>query len=749
MSSPDDVEQQLGKPKNNNMRPLDLASRYQQDQQLTLKRPPESQHPANRQRPSEPERPDSRLNEARSPSITVYKSAVPAEKPTGPPADSPTLGPTTGLSGMVRQHLRTDSNTSSIYGGVPSAGLVSRFPVDPTEPMPQNDYGTKNNPWETDDWDHGYYGENKFSLDESVNDTTTDEAIPPPLSIRSPNVETAGQVNGKPAWEKDMEVHHTRDGSSETQKEREHFKNELATRRRRVQENLKSFVETESRSGSPMPGGEWSRETNPVLQKTNALGLLKNKTSRGSLAGKPKDAGQSKAMKMLGIGNTTIGSSTSPGKQDFDENAWKQEDEDMLRGVVKGPTIPPQTKAFRQARRDAQRDRERQVAMRHQQRMAAEANGHEWPNNNVENQIRQQPQSYDRVPPNIRTRQRTPSRERHPPPVTHSHRNGSGRESKVSVGTNASGSRPPSRTSRDRSSSDASGRSKSRNGRYRDDLAKAMAEGTASSSQAVYEDLEVPSTRLMQKSPGTPGMAFQQSPIPSPMISSNARARSRSNSKSTPVGYFDPQNLQTLQTGDRMEIGVSPRPSPVTSFSVNSTPSLAQPSPISSAANTPTTTQGFQTQGRIPTNRKRSINKSDISEPRFISSTSRITTVNLPPGASLQNGVDISAPPIPPVNPRRRQTRAMFGALMGRKDDYDEMHSLPAATQSTEEMSTFSADEGEFKPKTREKLRKSSSEGGNLNVRVRQATIATPSPALPGFPHGSGSPPRHVEGAMF
>jgi len=175
---------------------------------------------------------------------------------------------------------------------------------------------------------------------------------------------------------------------------------------------------------------------------------------------------------------------------------------------------------------------------------------------------------------------------------------------------------------------------------------------------------------------------------------------------------------------------------------------LIQPSPADSGANTPTA-QGFQSQVGIPTHRKRSINKSDISEPRFISSTSRITTVNLPPGSSLQNGAEVYAPPIPPVNPKRRQTRAIFGNLIGKKDEYDEIHSMPSATQSTEEMSTFSADEGEFKSKHRQKLRKSSSEGGNLNARARQAAQAAPSPAVPSFPIGSGSPPRLGEGGMF
>lgn len=100
----------------------------------------------------------------------------------------------------------------------------------------------------------------------------------------------------------------------------------------------------------------------------------------------------------------------------------------------------------------------------------------------------------------------------------------------------------------------------------------------------------------------------------------------------------------------------------------------------------------------------------------------------------------------------RRQTRAMFGGLRGKKDDLSDIQTMPAATQSTEEMSTFSADEGDSKPKPRVKLRKSSSEGGNLNAKARQAVLAQPSPAMPSatFPVSRGaSPPRPVEGGMF
>ena len=731
-------------------RPLDLYAKYRQDQPMNLERPPESEHPANRKQTNAED-----LNGATESLTQLSTTNLQPNSAPQPPADSPTLGPTIGLSG-IREHLRTDSNSSSIYGGVPSASMASRFPYDSTEPLPQNEYTTKNNPWGSDDWDNDYYKDTNFGHDGPADMTRKNEVLPTPLSARSPNIDAIGQSPRKPSWEREMESRHTRDGSSATQKERQDFQNELASRRRRVQENLKSFVETESKSESPMPGSEWSKEH--TLIKNNPLELLKTKSSKGSLIGRNKEPGQTKAMKMLGIGQATMTSSSSPNKQSFEESSWQQEEEEMLRGVTKPPVTssPPQTRAFRQARRDAQRDREKQIALRHQQnqqRMAAEASELEWSNPRMDNQPRQRAPSGDRVPPNIRTGPRTQSQSRerrqHPPPVTHSFNTGSGRDSKDSTGTSRSESRPPSRSSRDRSGSDTSGgRSKSRNGRYRDDLAKAMAEGTSSSSQGYNDDLEVPSARFAPKSPGIPGMGFAQSPIPSPMLGSNSRARSNSNLVA--AGYFDGQKSpMMLHTGgEASETGFAPRPSPTAPFVVNATPALVQAAPVGSGANTPTA-QGFQNQGGVPTHRKRSINKSDISEPRFISSTSRVTTVNLPPGSSLQNGADVYAPPIPPVNPRRRQTRAIFGNLMGKKDEYDEIHSMPSATQSTEEMSMFSADEGDMKSRARHKLRKSSSEGGNLNARARQAAQAAPSPAVPAFPAGAGSPPRLGEGGMF
>jgi hypothetical protein len=707
--------------------PLDLSKMNFQNQNISLERPPESQHPAHRQQAEE------NLGSYSDPVQSDQGLLTPEfNKPSANmPADSPTLGPattTSGLSGMVRQHMRSDSNTSSVYGGASSGALTSRFPTETHPPLPQ-DYYTQSNPWDNDDgWDRDYYASQSSA--ELPKESKDMDALPPPLSIRSPNVEK-GNDTGRSAWERELESHHTRDGSTETQKERLDFKNDLAERRRRVQENLKSFVEADSRSGSPLP---------EMVSAKNPLGLLKSKSSRGSLAVKTKEPPQLKGMKMLGLGNATITSSPSPNHADFDADVHRAPEDDGANGDnFQRPNAPP-TKAFRQARREAQHDRERQTANRHRGQ-GREGHNPQW---RPENRSPQPGNMNHRGPANGRTpRQRSPSKER-PPVVTRPSRNGT-LESQNSTYSSRSDSSLQSRPSRDRSNSDTSQpRSKSRNGRRnKDDLTV-----STSNSQAHYNDLQLPAIPTTPRSAGLPS---RPSPLPSPGMP--PAGKSRSNSKAVPAsnGYIESQ--QTLAPAKIHEgpygLPLSPRPSPTASFSVNQTP--AQPSPGFASATTPTVV-AYQPQPHVPSTRKMSVNKSQISEPKFLHSTSRITTVNLPPEASLQNGMGImGAPPIPPVNPARRQPRGMFG--LRKKDEYEEVQSMPQATQSTEEMSTFS-DDGE--PQSyRQRLRKVSSEGGHLNAKARQVASTNPSPPMPTTsaftaPRGN-SPPRPPPsgGGMF
>jgi len=125
-----------------------------------------------------------------------------------------------------------------------------------------------------------------------------------------------------------------------------------------------------------------------------------------------------------------------------------------------------------------------------------------------------------------------------------------------------------------------------------------------------------------------------------------------------------------------------------------------------------------------------------------------------------------SRPPIPPLNPRRKRTQTLLQAL-GRLEKAD--GPAPAPTDHPEdpyeERSTFSADESEPKSKMRQRLRKTSSEGGNLAAKARQYAMTAPSPAVPTYspsPHTPNSaplqafhhppaapyaPPVHLEGS--
>jgi hypothetical protein len=140
--------------------------------------------------------------------------------------------------------------------------------------------------------------------------------------------------------------------------------------------------------------------------------------------------------------------------------------------------------------------------------------------------------------------------------------------------------------------------------------------------------------------------------------------------------------------------------------------------------------------------RKKSIQKHEISEPTLISTTSVIDTVDLPPEASLRNGMDQLSPPVPPMNPLRRR----FG--FGRRADVDP----PRPPYASGDHHSYSADEGNDKPyRPRHRLRKSSSEGGKIGMRLRpqqEAMAMQSSPSLAGG-HTQYSPPRMGEGAMF
>ncbi len=644
--------------------------------------------------------------------------------------DSPTLGPNGSLHGLVSAHLRSHSGQSSIYTA-PSPSVANfshsrqKSGSSPTKPSINTRPGH-----EFDNWDSGHYQNSQgYRPASPISSTKPDHSMPNGVpskamkvlgeqparishdSSRSGHLPEMNRLNGvsikamkvlgqeaedsvrlsqessrTTRFPEENRGRHTKNASTETQREKEEFANELAHRRKMVQENMKSFVESESRSASPVPANRRDYSKDPHMKPPGAFGMLKPKNSRGSLASKhEKPEAPIKAMKMLGIAGPNP-SEQSVQPRNSDDDRRKEQEERMLRGFRNH--APPMNKPLQQTRHDMQRD--------HKQRLRGNSDEHS---------------------------------------DTSSIKEPSPQSSRSSA--------------RDRSSSDvSSGRSKSRNGRYRDDLQKAMAEGAGSSANHSYQDMprEMPRSRK-----------FSNPPVPSPEVhqqvweghSSPALSGRLISNKS---GYFDNNTspLPPIKTNSSARIS-SPRASPVLPYSANSTPSVS----TVTTPNTGVAPQPFQSNNRIPTHRKRSINKYDISEPTFVHGTSNITTVNLAPGASLSNGIE-NPPPVPPFSPRRKRTtttQAFFNHF-GRSDKA-EPSSMPQASMPSppqEELSTFSADEGENRPRHRQKLRKSSSEGGNLNAKARQQAMNAPSPAIPDFPPTAtpkASPPRTYEGCMF
>lgn len=695
-------------------------------------KPRDMDHPIYRQR-HPPDRSNSSEQRMEGPAHLTTVSNTPGDVPVSPGklessyGDSPTLRPANkvaGLNGLVHTHLRRNSAQSSVYPE-PSP-LGSKFPTDvrrDERPFTHEAEGRssetffRKSTWEDDGLPVTHGG--------SGGARQTPVGIPPPLSLRARHVleqavalqkyhspkfqptqgpeKSTGTVGrgvprgtpptaSGPSWQDQLKAHHTRGGSTETEKERESFAHELAERRRMVQDNLKSFVESESRSNSPMPAHR-ALEHSPSKPGTT-FGILRAKTSKGTLAGKPEHP--SRAMKMLGI---SIGPGTSSSSlHSRHEGGWEPEDERLAHHGS------------------------------HDQRAPAHPRTGPQDSHLPKNPLQ---------PP--RRAERSNERQQGPFPRT---------------------SPPPSKTFReDRSNSDSSDKG----------FDGPRGPVTAPGPQARE-------SHLGHHPGGAPARTynnFSRPPVDQGHGASHPTAgersltaqsgRLRTDSKANAPGY--------AEHGANRPYYPSPSDSsPGSTYSGHSTPSH-EPSPNASTMTTPFTMASFPTSTRIPSSRKRSINKHDISDPTFISSTSSVITVNLPPGARLRNGMGPSPGPPPNAsapNPlttsRRRRTQTLRQAL-GRSEKAEPVSRPPPTSQldEYEERSTFSADEGEPKARSRTRLRKISSEGGNMSAKARQQAMMAPSPAMPPYlPKNSAGPspttrsfphpvPAHgpVTGGMF
>ncbi|OJJ81657.1 uncharacterized protein ASPGLDRAFT_1497841 [Aspergillus glaucus CBS 516.65] len=553
--------------------------------------------------------------------------------------DSPTLGPSgLGLSGLVRTHLRQESDKSI---QLPSLGLPPKL---------------------TDNRD----------VPETKQDTADATPTPPPADEpqgRIPNDSSLDDESGDSS-----NSSHRRNASTETQREREEFANELAERRRKVQEKLQNFTDIESRrSGSPARCG--TPDSSSQVKPGNAFALLKSRAGKHHLFQKS-------------------GNSSTQSLVNLDQNdPWREEDE-----KVPFPSLSTQ----------------------------------------------QLNSSTPQIPgdrPSVRSRVAAFTRGNQDASRESSHSRNASPHSFTGF-----------RARRDRSRSDASCRSKSR--LRNDDL------GTVDERSVASHEIHLPDSTYDPRANTSVPSSTRPSVEGDERSSSRSSGRYRSGSRSGTPSYFDlpppPQHHPPSVSGPNPAmIGNAPRPSPIAPYSANATPPLdLTPSPSSPPAPTFAAAAGHVVPQRAPGHTglpKRPINKLQISEPTLLSSTSNVPTVGLPPSASLTNGME--TPPVPPMNPRRRRqttTQTILGALKGEKQDTQSSSPSEYATSGrgtpADERSMFEDE----RPLSRNRLRKTSSEGGSLSIKARQEIISGTAPPPMPYPPPSYPPPKvPFDGRMF
>jgi len=608
-----------------------------------------------------------------------------------------------GLSGMVQQHLRNNSNVSSIYSTAPTAPLAvrthdaSNLTTHSTcdSDTPAHSTTSHSNPWDLEDFEGGYPGEADSRSSVSPADMHRMKLNDSSSVLSSRTYEEATDSEDMP-WQQQMKKQHSRGLSSETQAEREAFANDLAQRQRDIQQALKGNVQSEQRSTSPSPSAK-----NGGLK---VIGVLRSRSSRDSLARHNPESQKARALKMLGLApdlNGPSGAILSRSATSLDD--YPNADERTGRVITPNP-----------------RSRSPLPAMR-------------------------------RVPqhPTSEVRKDSDSQDQSSAASTRQTRS-------FSASTTKSSGRPRA------DSEVSSSRSRSRTGRYKDDLDKAMAEGTGSRSNSTYYAEPTP-TLPDQPSPRIP-QEFQTASAGN--SSTNLAAyfseptgqpsnRFRSNSRPAGPSYFDQKNLNPAQSlptlrgiganvnSPASSPGFSPRPSPglqspgfksmLAASNMNYT---MNPTPPGSGTSTPLHRPSSSSNSRTQSGaHKKTINKYDISEPKLLKMTADIDLVDLPAGASLRNGLDevqASAPqPMLPERSRRRR----FG--FGRSDTPGQSSSTSRTTSPTES-STWSADEFDKRTQTHTKstIRKSSSEK-NLSPRARHEVSAVRGAPMLATPRGT------------
>ncbi|KAL2258200.1 hypothetical protein VTK26DRAFT_8585 [Humicola hyalothermophila] len=635
--------------------------------EVSIERPADEDHPAFRRQSAMPTPLHIGAKAGRDPSPGPKPTSSVEQSQTSS-EDSPTLGP--GLSGLVRQHLRTESVDSSVSGmGLDASAPEPRTNPNPAKPAVTSDQESRLSPWSSPVRDRA----------------RSRSANSPEPTLRRPIAETRPKEESSDLKIADRHSNHMEDETDE-------FASQLADARRRVREKLTSFVESDSsRASSPLPSSESPNLTAHAPANPLGIGILKPKSSKGSLIDRSRNivTGQSKGIKILGIGGSTTNTPPQSAKQSFDEKeipvletmkeeVVKEEPHSGSRGIQAvtevaqekdvEDTTHPGLRAFRQARRELQKRKELETLARHQASNTAHS-----PEQTLDQATGAQSSAWtDRAP-----RQRTPSRERRPPPVTYRHRAPSEERGYGSVAS----ARPSGE--RDRSGSETSGgRSNSRPPpRVRTNTNTGPNPGPYSGPHSgPYSgphEQQGPSAfrQPMARSPGLPGTDIKGSPImpphpypnrgaPSPAASPRADQSRTGGSLAVHTGRpgLDPHSGQPSPVSP---MGL-PSPSPVATGSACSpagTPTSLGPRPRgASASQSPAMDPGngaYATASRAPAAAMPHQAPQSHYPPPPQQAPPMIPGMgdNGRPygGTRSRSNSRTQAPPVPPINPRRRR----------------------------------------------------------------------------------------------
>ncbi|KAL6246589.1 hypothetical protein RBB50_006827 [Rhinocladiella similis] len=630
--------------------------------------------------------------------------------------DSPTLGPTTGLglSGLIRTHLRHDSDRSSMLPP-PSPGLpqgqYSNMAYREREPSVASTTRTINPPESThsDPWELDHPHRNQRSpMEPPTNDAMSamsrkaQQILGQAMSHRNQSASKAQQLLGHEAptptddakpWQNDMIPSHHRGESTETQKE---FDHELAERARRIQEGLRGVAEAEKSSRGPGP--------------RQALHALRHRTSKTSLGPKMNES-QPKAMKMLGIngGPGPVLGGRSPNGDvhaEFNESSDEHDDRPTPRQrppAFDGPNGRSTPGPWRQeSQEDFGHPRQRSATpnARIPRRDRSESGAGERSRSRTGRYAEERPHftaAYSRQGPPQHREQHRPYGPHGPP----------------------RGPPPVEPRSNERSSSAMSNRRPS---------------GNRAGQPGYFDARAATPTRANAPRLGD-GQTSLSAPRPSPLPPF----------PHSPISPFAPPGLSPGLPGNPAALP-APLPSP-------SGPLPALP------ATTGRSTPVENNRQTIIGARKKSVTKGMISEPTFISSTSSVPLVGLPNGPRPR---ELPTPPVPAMNPQRRRA----GTFTEHTNGYASPRigsPLPMTPDSPGHMSAAQGavtDQQQSQkpiPRPRNRLRKISSEGGSMAARARNQALMAEfgreklrSPALPVFPNRSATAlGLHQEGGMF